>query len=336
MRAVDSALLTTSIASVPVLAFALGVIGALVKSDLRLPEAIYQTTSIYLLLAIGLKGGVALRVSDVSAVAGPAVMTIALGVVIPVLAFVALRYLTRLDTVDRGAMAAHYGSTSLVTFTAALVFLDALQVQYEGFVATLLAIMEIPGILVGLLLAGAASRRSGSQRSESQRSESLKESVREIVTGRSILLLAGGLVIGFISGPEGFARVEPFFGAPFTGILALFLLEMGVLAGRRLGDVRRAGIGLVVFAVVFPVVAGILGIAGGTLVGLSPGGAMALGVLSASASYIAAPAAVRLALPQANPGITLTASLGITFPFNLVIGIPLYWLIAQELSTMLG
>ncbi len=332
----DSALLTTSIASVPVLAFALGVIGALVKSDLRLPEAIYQTTSIYLLLAIGLKGGVALRVSDVSAVAGPAVMTIALGVVIPVLAFVALRYLTRLDTVDRGAMAAHYGSTSLVTFTAALVFLDALQVQYEGFVATLLAIMEIPGILVGLLLAGAASRRSGSQRSESQRSESLKESVREIVTGRSILLLAGGLVIGFISGPEGFARVEPFFGAPFTGILALFLLEMGVLAGRRLGDVRRAGIGLVVFAVVFPVVAGILGIAGGTLVGLSPGGAMALGVLSASASYIAAPAAVRLALPQANPGITLTASLGITFPFNLVIGIPLYWLIAQELSTMLG
>jgi hypothetical protein len=333
---VDSALLTTSIASVPVLAFALGVIGALVKSDLRLPEAIYQTTSIYLLLAIGLKGGVALRVSDVSAVAGPAVMTIALGVVIPVLAFVALRYLTRLDTVDRGAMAAHYGSTSLVTFTAALVFLDALQVQYEGFVATLLAIMEIPGILVGLLLAGAASRRSGSQRSESQRSESLKESVREIVTGRSILLLAGGLVIGFISGPEGFARVEPFFGAPFTGILALFLLEMGVLAGRRLGDVRRAGIGLVVFAVVFPVVAGILGIAGGTLVGLSPGGAMALGVLSASASYIAAPAAVRLALPQANPGITLTASLGITFPFNLVIGIPLYWLIAQELSTMLG
>ncbi|MEY2989432.1 MAG: hypothetical protein RLZZ163_348 [Actinomycetota bacterium] len=331
VSSVDSALLTTSVASVPVLAFALGVIGALIKSDLRLPEAIYQATSIYLLLAIGLKGGVALRVSDIGAVAGPAVMTIALGVVIPVLAFVALRFLTKLDTVDRGAMAAHYGSTSLVTFTAALVFLDSLQVQYEGFVATLLAIMEIPGILVGLMLAGSASRRSGAQRSGS-----VREWIREIVTGRSILLLAGGLVIGFITGPEGFARVEPFFGAPFTGILALFLLEMGVLAGRRLGDVRRAGIGLVVFAVAFPVVAGVLGIAGGTLVGLSAGGAMALGVLSASASYIAAPAAVRLALPQANPGITLTASLGITFPFNLVIGIPLYWLIAQELSTMLG
>ena len=326
MCVVDTALLTTSIASVPVLAFALGVIGALVKSDLRLPEAIYQATSIYLLLAIGLKGGVALRESDVTAVAAPAVMTIALGVVIPVVAFVVLRFLTRLGPIDRGAMAAHYGSTSLVTFTAALVFLDSLQVQYEGFVVTLLAIMEIPGILVGLLLAGSAARHAGS----------LAGSVREIVTGRSIMLLAGGLVIGFISGPEGFARVEPFFGAPFTGILALFLLEMGVLAGRRLGDVRRAGIGLVVFAVVFPVFAGVLGILGGTLVGLSAGGAMALGVLAASASYIAAPAAVRLALPQANPGITLTASLGITFPFNLVIGIPLYWLIAQQMSIMLG
>lgn len=323
---VDSALLTTSIASVPVLAFALGVFGALVKSDLRLPEAVYQATSIYLLLAIGLKGGVALRESDVSAVAAPAAMTIALGVVIPVMAFFVLRFLTRLDPIDRGAMAAHYGSTSLVTFTAALVFLDALQVQYEGFVVTLLAIMEIPGILVGLLLAGSASRHSGS----------LGESVREIVTGRSIMLLAGGLVIGFISGPEGFARVEPFFGAPFTGILALFLLEMGVLAGRRLGDVRRAGAGLVVFALAFPVVAGVLGIAAGTIVGLSAGGAMALGVLSASASYIAAPAAVRLALPQANPGITLTASLGITFPFNLVIGIPLYWLIAQQMADLFG
>lgn len=331
MRAVDTALLTTSIASVPVLAFALGVFGALVKSDLRLPEAIYQATSIYLLLAIGLKGGVALRESDITAVAGPALATVALGVVIPVLAFIALRFLTRLGPVDRGAMAAHYGSTSLVTFTAALVFLDALQVQYEGFVVTLLAIMEIPGILVGLLLAGSASRRA-----DSRHSGSLGESVREIVTGRSIMLLAGGLVIGFITGPEGFARVEPFFGAPFTGILALFLLEMGVLAGRRLGDVRRAGIGLVIFAVIFPVVAGVLGIVAGTVVGLSAGGAMALGVLSASASYIAAPAAVRLALPQANPGITLTASLGITFPFNLVIGIPLYWLIAQQLSTMLG
>ncbi len=319
-------LLTTSIASVPVLAFVLGVVGALLRADLRLPDAVYQATSIYLLLAIGIKGGVALRESDVASVAAPALMTVALGVVIPVLAFFLLRVVTRLDVTDRGAMAAHYGSTSLVTFTAALVFLDALGVSYEGFVSTLLAIMEIPGILVGLLLAGSAARHAGR----------LSETVREILTSRSILLLAGGLVIGFITGPEGFARVEPFFGAPFTGVLALFLLEMGVLAGRRLGDVRRAGIGLVLFAIGFPVLAGALGVLGGTVVGLSAGGAMVLGVLSASASYIAAPAAVRLALPQANPGLTLTSSLGITFPFNLIVGIPLYWLMADSLSSMIG
>jgi hypothetical protein len=318
---VTGELLLTSIASIPVLAFALGVVGSLIKADLRLPDAIYQAISIYLLLAIGIKGGVALRESDLGSVVAPAVMTVALGVVIPVLAFAVLRFLTRLDATDRGAMAAHYGSTSLVTFTAALVFLDSLGVSYEGFVTTLLAIMEIPGILVGLLLAGSAARHSGK----------LGESVREILTGRSIVLLAGGLIIGFVSGPEGFARVEPFFGAPFTGVLALFLLEMGVLAGRRLGDLRRAGIGLVIFSIAFPLVAGALGVAGGALVGLSAGGAMVLGVLSAGASYIAAPAAVRLALPQANPGITLTASLGITFPFNLIAGIPIYWLLAQQL-----
>lgn len=322
----DLALLTTSIASVPVLAFALGVIGALVKADLRLPDAIYQATSIYLLLAIGIKGGVALRVAEPGSVAGPVAMTIVLGLLIPVLAFTALRFLTRLSTVDRGAMAAHYGSTSLVTFTAALVYLDAIGVSYEGFVSTLLAIMEVPGILVGLLLAGSAARHHGK----------IAESVREIMTSRSIMLLAGGLVIGFVSGPEGYARVEPFFGAPFAGILALFLLEMGVLAGRRLADVKKAGFGLIVFAVAFPVVAGAIGVIAGTISGLSPGGAMVLGVLTASASYIAAPAAVRLTLPEANPGITLTTSLGITFPFNLVFGIPLYWLMAEQISGMLG
>lgn len=314
-------LLTASIFSVPVLAFALGIVAALLRADLRLPDAVYQAISMYLLLAIGLKGGVALREQSVTDVVGPVAAAIALGIVIPILAFAVLRGITRLGPVDRGAMAAHYGSTSLVTFTAALVFLDASSIPYEGYVATLLAIMEIPGILVGLMLAGRASRTSTWGRS-----------LREVLTGRSILLLAGGLVIGVITGPMGYERVEPFFGTLFTGILALFLLEMGVLAGRRLGSIREAGWGLLAFAIVFPVVVGALGIVTGAAVGLSEGGAMVLGVLCASASYIAAPAAVRLALPSANPGITLTTSLGITFPFNLVIGIPLYWWIAQSVS----
>lgn len=316
----------TNLTSPPVLAFVLGLLAVALKADLRLPDAVYQATSMYLLLAIGLKGGVALRKAGLAEVIGPVLIALVLGVVIPLAAFFLLRVMTKLSAVDRGAMAAHYGSTSLVTFTAALVFLDAAGVSYEGYVATLLTVLEIPGIIVGLLLAGSALSGGGSW----------GESLREVVTGKSVLLLAGGLLIGVITGEAGYARVEPFFGALFTGVLTLFLLEMGVLAGRRLGDVKRAGFGLLVFAIAFPLAAGSLGIVGGLLVGMSAGGSMVLGVLCASASYIAAPAAVRLALPTANPGITLTSSLGITFPFNLVIGIPIYWALAQSLSGVLG
>lgn len=321
-------LVATNVFSVPVLAFVLGVLAASLRADLRLPDAVYQATSMYLLLAIGLKGGVALRQAPIADVVAPIGVTVVLGIVIPILAFVILRVLTRLGPIDRGALAAHYGSTSLVTFTAALVFLEASQIPFEGYVATLLAILEIPGILVGLLLAG----RAGSQGHK----RGWSESIREVLLGRSVLLLAGGLVIGVLTGPEGYSRVEPFFGSLFTGVLALFLLEMGVLAGRRLGAVREAGIGLVIFAILFPILAGSLGIVAGFIAGMSPGGAMVLGVLCASASYIAAPAAVRLALPEADPGITLTASLGITFPFNLIVGIPLYWLIAETLGGVVG
>jgi len=222
-------------------------------------------------------------------------------------------------------MAAHYGSTSLVTFTAAIVFLESLDIAFEGFMPTLLTVLEIPGIIVGLLLAGRyLSRNESSSQQDGW--------IREIIFGKSILLLGGGLIIGFLTGTQGYERVEPFFGSLFTGVLALFLLELGVLAGRRIGSVREAGIGLIAFATVFPLFAGTLGIIGGYIAGLSVGGAMILGVLCASASYIAAPAAVRLALPTANPGITLTASLGITFPFNLILGIPIYLFIAQSLE----
>ena len=243
-------LIATNVFSVPVLAFALGLLAAAIKADLRLPDAAYQAISIYLLLAIGLKGGVALREADLAEVAAPVAVAIILGVTIPILAFLGLRFLTKLGPVDRGALAAHYGSTSLVTFTAALVFLESLNVSYEGYVATLLAILEIPGILVGLLLAGSMSKNPAGADAPSQRRWA--ESLREVLTGRSVLLLAGGLVMGVLTGPEGFVRVEPFFGGLFTGVLALFLLEMGMLAGRRLGDLRQAGFGLVVSPLSFP------------------------------------------------------------------------------------
>lgn len=320
------ALAMGNLTSPPVLAFVLGLIAVGIKADIRLPDAAYQAISMYLLLAIGLKGGVALRESDPAQVVQPVAFTLLLGIAIPIAAFALLRWITRLGATDRGAIAAHYGSTSLVTFTAALVFLEAAKVSFEGYVATLLTLLEIPGIVIGLLL---ARRGQGS-------TASLRASLHEVLTSRSVLLLVGGLLIGAVTGPTGYARTEPFFGALFTGVLTLFLLEMGALAGRRLPDLRTAGPGLIVFAILFPVLAGTAGVTGGLVAGMSLGGAAVLGVLCASASYIAAPAAVRLALPDANPGFYLTASLGITFPFNLVIGIPLYLVIAETLAPLIG
>lgn len=312
----------TNAISPPVLAFVLGLLAVAIKSDLRLPEALYQGLSIYLLFGIGIKGGVALSQANLSEVAFPIVGTLFLGVTIPFLAYWLVGKLTKLDAINRGALAAHYGSTSLVTFSAALIFLDSQQVQYEGFVTTLLAILEIPGIVVGLML---ASRGLG-------RGLNWSESFREILTSKSIVLLAGGLVLGLITGPTGYERIEPFFGGLFTGVLALFLLEMGIVAGRRLPDVKEAGFGLVAFSIGFPLLAGTLGVFVGELTGLSLGGSVVLGILTASASYIAAPAAVRLALPEASPGIYLTASLGITFPFNLVFGIPIMFALGNLLE----
>jgi hypothetical protein len=309
----------TNATSAPVLAFVLGLLAVALKSDLRLPEALYQGLSIYLLLGIGIKGGVALSEATVHEVWLPILGTLALGIVIPILAFWIVGRLTGLDVINRGALAAHYGSTSLVTFSAAIIFLESQQVEYEGFVTTLLAILEIPGIVVGLML---ASRGLG-------RGLNWGESLREILTSKSIVLLAGGLVLGLITGATGYERVEPFFGGLFTGILALFLLEMGIVAGRRLPDVKKAGLGLVIFSLGFPLLAGTLGVVVGSLTGLGLGGSVVLGILSASASYIAAPAAVRLALPEASPGIYLTASLGITFPFNLIFGIPIMFAVGQ-------
>ena len=307
--------------SIPILCFALGFIATRIKSDLHIPDSVMKFLTLYLLLAIGLKGGVALRKSEVTEVALPAAITIILGILIPILAFAALRLLTRLDRQDRGAVAAHYGSTSLVTFTAALVFLETADVFVEGYIVTLLAIMEVPGILVGLLLA-------------SSRGKTLRDfcvSVKDVLASPSIVLLVGGIVIGVIAGPTRFKSVEPFVSDLFIGMLSVFLLQMGVTVGSRIASFRSAGSGLVVFAVAFPILSGSVGVLAGMGIGLSVGGATMLGVLCASASYIAAPAAVRLALPRANEALAVTCSLAITFPVNMVAGIPLYAYLARTL-----
>jgi hypothetical protein len=298
-----------------VLAFGLGIVATLVRSDLKIPEALYTALSIYLLLAIGLKGGAELSITPLAAFWKPALVTLGLGVLTPLLAYAVLRRLGRFDVADAAAIAAHYGSVSAVTFIACLTFLQAARIPYEGFMPTLVAILEVPAIVIALLI---ARQRLGG-------AETLGEAIREVFSGKSILLLVGGLAIGFLSGKQGFEQVAPLFVEPFKGVLVLFLLEMGMVAARRLRDLAKVGGFLVAFGLLMPVVQGALGVWLGSWAGLSLGGATVLGTMAASASYIAAPAAVRVALPQANPSYYLTAALGITFPFNLTLGIPIYF-----------
>jgi hypothetical protein len=322
MNSVDIAI--SSLTSIPVLAFALGILASRLKSNIAISQGAFDSISFVLLLAIGLKGGFALQKSGLGAVAMPLAATLILGCLIPLIAFALLRFVKKLNPVDRGSIAAHYGSTSLVTFTAAIVFLETAQVKYEGFVTTLLVAMEIPGILVGVLLArgGIAAIKD-------------KELLKEVFLGKTVLLLLGGVLLGFISGPKGFESVKTLFVDAQPGLLSLFLLTLGLKAGENLKLFRNLGAPLVAFAFVMPLVGGLLGAFAGAALGLSTGGATALAVLCASASYIAAPAAVSIALPTANQSIPITAGLGLTFPFNLLIGLPLYFNLAGVFTAWL-
>ncbi len=292
--------------------FLLGVAGGLLRSDLKFPPSFYEAISIYLLLAIGLKGGVELARHPLASVIVPSLVVLALGVVIPVAAYPILRYVGGLKRADAASIAAHYGSVSVVTFAVASAFLVRQNVSHEGLLTVFLVLLEAPAILIGVMLA----RGTGT---------SFGPLVREVVLGKSVFLLLGGLVVGWVIGPEGIAPLGPLFIDLFKGVLALFLLEMGLVAARQSAALRRFGPFLLVFAIVMPLLSAALGLAAGYLLGLSTGGLTLLATLAASASYIAAPAAMRIAVPDANPALSLGASLGITFPFNLIVGIPLYY-----------
>lgn len=310
-----------NLSSPPVLAFVLGLLVVVMRSQLSIPKQIFDFISIYLLLAIGLKGGVALRTAPLNEIVLPLLLSISLGIALPLLAFVVLRRITRLGRMNRGALAAHYGSTSLVTFTAGLVFIEQAGLTFEGFLPSLLAVMEVPGLVVGILLA-----KQGSE------SHSLKPMMHEVFTGKSIVLLVGGIALGAITGATGFEKVEPFFGSLFSGMLTIFLLQLGIQAGQSIREAKSMDIGLVAFAVMFPFIAGSIGVFTAQAIGMSQGGSIAFGLLCGSASYIAAPAAVKLSLPEANQGLFTTAALGVTFPVNLILGIPwLAWFSQQNL-----
>jgi len=315
-------LASANLTSVAVLVFILGFIGARIKSDVRIPDSVYQMISIYLLFGIGLKGGHALKSVSISSFIKPGLAAIALGLVIPIMAFFILKLIRSLNDMDRGAIAAHYGSTSLVTFSAALLYLENSQIHVEGFATALLTLLEIPGVVVGVYL--------GSRRKDQK--VLWAKTLREVLTGKTVLLLVGGLLIGATTTAAGFLKVAPFFIDLQSGFLALFLLHLGYLAGSNWGEIRKVGLSVAAFGVLFPLLSGTLGVIVGNSVGLSLGGATILGVLCASGSYIAAPAAVGVGLPRANASLALMSSIGVTFPFNLIFGIPLLLQLAKALN----
>jgi len=313
-----STIIIDNLFSAPVVAFVVAALATLARLDVRLPESLYPILSTLLLLSIGLKGGRALGSTDLGEFWRPLIVAVVLGIVTPLVAFGLLRVAGRMSRIDASATAAHYGSVSAVTFTVVISSLDARGTTYEGFLTAILALLEVVGIVVALALA----RPSGSWR----------EVLAEVTRGRSIALLLAGLTIGAAVGADRLAPTDPLFVGLFSGVLTLFLIDMGAIAAERLRDAGAVGWRLIPLAIAIPLINGTLGALAGSLAGLSVGGTAVLATLAASASYIAAPAAVRVALPEASPGIYLTASLGITFPFNVIIGVPIYIAIAERLS----
>lgn len=293
--------------------FILGLSSGVVRSPLRLPPQAYELVSIVLLLAIGLKGGVELSATAFLPLLPQVLVVTLMGVALPLLAFPVLLYAGKFPRADAASIAAHYGSVSVGTYAVAAAYLVNVGVSFEAHMPLLLVILEVPAIIVGVWLAKGASA-SGQWR----------ELAHEILSGKGIVLLLGGLAIGWIAGKEGVTTIEPLFFDAFKGVLALFLLEMGIITASKLGDLKRYGPFLVVFAVAMPLLSAFLGGWLGFFLSLSIGGTAMLATLAASASYIAVPAAMRISVPEANPSLSLTASLGLSFPFNVLLGVPLY------------
>lgn len=332
----DLALATLT--SPPVLFFALGLTAALVRSDLALPEAVSKGLSLYLVLAIGFKGGVEMAAGASWGAASVVLAGIVLSACLPLISFTALRATTRLGQVDAAAVAAHYGSISIVTFIAARDALAGLGEAASGHMVAVAAAMEAPAILTGLILAGRVASQTTLQpaalsAAPSAPSRPNGDLVRECLTNGSIMLLLGSFVIGWMTGERGMSSVEPFVSDIFRGMLCLFLLDMGLTAGRGLvKSWRQLRPSLLVHGLMMPAVGAGIALPVGLGLGLSAGDLALLMTLCASASYIAVPAALRMALPQAQLTTPLTLSLGVTFPFNLLVGIPIYIAIAQAVT----
>jgi len=308
-----------------VLFFVLGFVAAIARSDLTIPESFAKSMSIYLMASIGLKGGVEVaRTGLTHELVTTALAGFLLSLLVPFLAHSLLRTFGRLSKVDAAAVAAHYGSASMVTFLTAREVLTEGGMRPAAFMIAVLAVMETPAILSGLFLARRGEKRESG--------EDGRGFAHEILTNASVVLLLGAFMIGLVAGEDGFAPVKPLFDSGFRGVLCLFLLDMGLVAARRMIQSSKLTLRLTLLAIGMPLIHGAIGTFIGTWLGLDVGSAAALGVLAASSSYIAVPAAMRLALPEADPGIYLSMSLGITFPFNVLFGISIMATLARALG----
>lgn len=325
MTLIDLAL--QNLLSPPVLFFALGLLAAAVRSDLAVPEAVAKLLALYLMMSIGFRGGAEMAHHGLDArMLATIASGAALSFAIPIAAFASLRLISSLSHIDAAAVAAHYGSISAVTLAAVTSTLAQLNIPYEGYLVATAAAMETPAIFSALILA---------HRSASSGATPLSGSVmREAGLNGSVVMLLGAFIIGALTGDKGLASLKPFILDPFIGFLCLFLLDMGLVAGRNFETGRRhLSIGVIAFAIVMPLANAVVALVVGQALGLSMGGLAVFATLAGSASYIAVPAAMRLALPQANPAIALTLSLCVTFPFNLTLGIPLYLSAARALAS---
>ncbi len=320
---INTDLIVANLTNPAVICFVIGAFAAWVRSDLRVPPQVHETISMYLLFAIGLKGGIALSNASVSEIFSPMLVTLGLGILTPIIAYVLARRFGKLDIINAAAIAAHFGSVSAVTFMASLNFAQQSGVEYEGFLTALLVVMEIPGIVAALAIAGFLA---------GDKKVHLGHVIKEALTGKSVILLAGGMLVGLLGDRSGVNNITTVFITPFQGVLVFFLLEMGVVAALRLKDVKSTIPFMLAFGTLVPLLFGAIGAMAGTYAGLSQGGAAILATMTASASYIAAPAAVKMALPEANPGLYLTTAISITLPFNIIIGIPVYFMLAGWLA----
>ncbi|GHD61866.1 sodium-dependent bicarbonate transport family permease [Jeongeupia chitinilytica] len=297
-----------------VLFFLLGLAAGVAKSDLKLPAALYDTLSVFLLLCIGIKGGLELAKQPVLTLLPQALLVLAMGAAIPLLVYPLLRW--RLTQADAASIAAHYGSVSVVTYAVGVAYLSRIGEAFESQTTLFLVLLEMPALIVGVILARRGSR--------SGHGHGWGKLLHEVLLGKSMVLLLGGLAIGALAGPDGIKPLDRLYVDLFKPTLTLFLLEVGLVVAGKIGILRREGLFLLVAGIGLPLALSWLGIGVGLMLGMSAGGLTLMALLAASASYIAAPAAMRMAVPEADPALSLGAALGITFPFNLLVGIPLY------------